>query len=397
MDILVTCERRMVRTPDGQLWSPSIDDYRFWTRYLDVFDSVTVLSRVEDAERAPGRAKPVTGPGVRVCPLPDFATPTRLARHGWRVLGACRAALPPGGAAMLRAPGTVAVALFSALGPSRRPFGIEVVGDPRGVFSRESFPHPLGPVYRAVFTNVMALQCGRAAAAAYVTETSLQERYPPSPGAFSTHYSSVSLPPEAFADHPRTAPVSGRPLTLASVGSMARTHKGFDILIDGAMELERRGWPFRLLLIGGGAHLENLRQRALPLGDRVEFTGELDGPEKVREALREADLLVHPSLSEGLPRVVIEAMALGMPCIATHVGGTAELLDPGDIIRPGDRASLVQAIEGYLKEPVRMEVASRRNLSRAADFREDVLTGRRRRMYQALKTRTEDWFRDGGR
>src|SRR5258708_12511067 len=113
----------------------------------------------------------------------------------------------------------------------RRPFGVEVVGDPFDVFAPGGVRHPLRPLFRRWFTHRLRLVCGRACAAAYVTEQALQRRYPPAPQAFVTHYSSVELPPTAFVKAPRTA-TSVDVSKLIFVGTMAQLYKAPDVLID---------------------------------------------------------------------------------------------------------------------------------------------------------------------
>jgi glycosyltransferase involved in cell wall biosynthesis len=98
------------------------------------------------------------------------------------------------------------------------------------------------------------------------------------------------------------------------------------------------------------------------LGDRVAFLGELPGSAAVRQEFLKADLFILPSASEGLPRVVIEAMAVGLPCIATTVGGTPELLPPEDMVLPGDVDALTAKIQEITGNPERMRAMSARNL-----------------------------------
>jgi glycosyltransferase involved in cell wall biosynthesis len=85
---------------------------------------------------------------------------------------------------------------------------------------------------------------------------------------------------------------------------------------------------------------------AAPHGDAVRFAGFLD-QDGVADTLRQADALVLPSFAEGVPVVLMEAMASGKPVIATQVGGVSELVEDGvsgHVVPPGDAASLAEAI-----------------------------------------------------
>lgn len=135
--------------------------------------------------------------------------------------------------------------------------------------------------------------------------------------------------------------------TLACVGRLT-AQKGPLLLIDAMKELVSAGIDARLVLAGDGemrAIVEN-RIRETGLGSRVEITGWIDEAE-VRRCLREARCLVLPSFGEGLPVVIMEALAMGRPVISTYIAGIPELIRPGEngwLVPAGDRASLVQAM-----------------------------------------------------
>lgn len=383
MNVLVTSERRFKQTPDGRVWTSGASDYGFWCRYLDVFDHVRVFARVEQVEFADPSWQAVTGERVSLLPLPLFVGPIEYVANLWRLRAACEQAASQDGAFILRTPGNIAFTLEPSLRRHRRPFGVEVVGDPYEAFAPGAIHHLLRAPMRRRAVSRLQQQCQSACAAAYVTETTLQKRYPPGSNTFSTHYSSVSLEDDAFAPAPRTADRFASPLRLVSVGSMALRYKGFDVLIDAFKRCIEAGLDFHLTLVGSGGQMPLFQKQAEPVRDRITFTGELSGHKAVRDAMRNADLYVHPSKTEGLPRVVIEAMALGLPCIATTVGGTAELLPADALVPPGDVAALAQALH-RVQDPDRLHQMSARNLSVARAYAERVLRVRRNDMYRHL-------------
>ena len=91
----------------------------------------------------------------------------------------------------------------------------------------------------------------------------------------------------------------------------------------GVRPCAHQGLDVRLCLVGDGKHRPELERRAAALGvsERIEFRGQLASCELVRQELDRADLFVLPSRQEGLPRAMIEAMARGLPCIGSTVGG----------------------------------------------------------------------------
>lgn len=150
------------------------------------------------------------------------------------------------------------------------------------------------------------------------------------------------------------APVEGRvhsdaadrPVTILFLGTLGE-RKGVSDLIAALADLPQgpRGWRARF---AGPGDLDGYRAKAeaAGIGGRVEFTGWL-GQDAARAALAEADLLVLPSYDEGLPLVILEALGLGTPVVATPVGAIPEALADGrDVLfcAPGDRPALTAAI-----------------------------------------------------
>jgi hypothetical protein len=132
---------------------------------------------------------------------------------------------------------------------------------------------------------------------------------------------------EGFARHTHAAAPESR--TVVCVGRLCE-QKGQSLLLAAAREMARRGIDFQLVLAGDGemrAQLEGLID-AYDLRDRVRITGWVSG-ERVRSLLQQSRGLILPSFAEGLPVVVMEAMALARPVIGTHIAGIPELVRHG--------------------------------------------------------------------
>lgn len=149
-------------------------------------------------------------------------------------------------------------------------------------------------------------------------------------------------------DHPQFE-AKGGPL-IVSVGRIHR-QKGFDVLIRA---LARLGpdFPSKLLIIGGGDHsaLEALAY-SQGVGERVVFTGHLANP---FPAMAASDLFVLASRWEGASNALTEALALGLPLVATDVGGAREILADGRygrLVPPEDVDTLAAAIQAELAAP----------------------------------------------
>ncbi len=147
-------------------------------------------------------------------------------------------------------------------------------------------------------------------------------------------------------DHPEPT----EPWVLGTI-ALFRPRKGTEVLLNTIAILRDRGVNVRLRAVGGfetAAYEQTLRQRAaeLKIEDRVEWIG---FQRDVNTQLRRMDLFVLPSLfGEGLPMVVLEAMAMGIPVVGTDVEGVPEAIRDGvegRVARPGDPVDLAKSID----------------------------------------------------
>ncbi|MEV2241601.1 glycosyltransferase family 4 protein [Micromonospora sp. NPDC049891] len=388
MRVVVTAEARFSRTPDGAVWSVDGPDYSFWTRYLAAFDQVRIVARVQDAAAVGDEARRVDGPGVEVWGIPYYLGPRGYLKVRRTVHRSVAEAAEPHDSAILRVPSLIGTIMAGQRDKAGLPYALEVVGDPSDVLSPKAVSHPLNPFFRRWYTNRLKQQCQRASAVSYVTQRSLQARYPTRPGTPVAAYSSINLPPEAFVSETRVPHTHAGRTILISVGSLAQPHKGIDTLLEALALMVRSGSDIGLVHIGDGIFRSRLEKLAVDLGvdERVRFLGALPSGEPIRRQLDAADLFVHPSRAEGLPRALIEAMARGLPAVATRVGGIPELLPDEDLVRPDDPPALAAAITRMLRDPGLMATGSARNLTQARQYAAEVLTPRRDDFYNAVRS-----------
>jgi glycosyltransferase involved in cell wall biosynthesis len=391
MNVILTSEQHFERTPDGRVWTEG--QFSYSTRYLSVFDSVCVVARVHDVKALPPDFQPASGPKVTFSGVPDYRGPEQYLLRFMSVVSATARAVQNGDAIILRVPGQVSSCVERHLRKMRRPYAVEVVGDPYDVLAPGAVRHPLRPLFRWWSPRRLRRICGRACAATYVTEEALQRRYPPGPKTFATHCSDVELSQTCFANAPRSWPPKGA-VRLIFVGSLAQFYKAPDVLIAAVRECVRDGLNLELVIVGSGRQRLELESRSATLGlkNRIQFRGQLTTAESVRGELDRADLFVLPSRQEGLPRAMIEAMARALPCIGSTVGGIPELLPAEDLVPAGDAYALARKIREVIIDPARMARMSARNLRKAREYADATLTDRRQAFYQHVKACNESWL-----
>jgi glycosyltransferase involved in cell wall biosynthesis len=239
-------------------------------------------------------------------------------------------------------PGVVGSSAIIVALTTRKPFAVQIVGDPREATAKGVNPHPLRPVARVLSGRLQALACRRAVVARYVTNAHLQSLYPPGPQTHALAYSTAQVTDVSVPRHLRS---DGGPFRIISVASLQQSYKGIHHLIAATDMLLNEGLDVELVIVGDGdlrSRYEELGRSVL--GPRSHFVGALPGGQAVRDALAEADVFALASQSEGLPRAVIEAMSMGLPCVATNAGGTRELLPDTCVVPIGDVRALANAL-----------------------------------------------------
>jgi len=163
-----------------------------------------------------------------------------------------------------------------------------------------------------------------------------------------------------------------RLITVAGLGKA----KGFDILLKALQNMT----DVELLIVGGGPERIELERLAARLGlaDRVKFLGHVPHKEVWRH-LFSSSIFIMPSLREGLPRALLEAMACGLFIIATNVGGIPDAVKDGwngILVEPGDPCDLRKAIDRALSDKEFMEVVCERNRLEAYKYDLKIITAK---------------------
>jgi glycosyltransferase involved in cell wall biosynthesis len=392
MDVTVTLEFKFNLAEDGSVWTPTTFPNSFWQRYRNVFDNVVIVAR---AKKVTGSIDPswkrVDGNGVSFIPLPYYQGPIQFAKSFFKVKSNTLKAINQTDAIIFRVASPIAFAVRSYLVKNNRPYGIEVVGDPYDLFSKDGIAHPLRTFFQWYFPFQLKKLALDASAGAYVTEYSLQRRYPLRKGVFSTHFSNIQLDDKFFLKEPKVYTKSLVSPKILMVGQLNQLHKGPHILIQAVKILQDQGINVDAAIAGDGKRRVEFEQLAQELNVQIRFLGSLPGVDAVVAELDRSDIFVLPSISEGLPRAMIEAMARGLPCIGTNVGGIPELISSENIVKAGSATELAKVIKDTINDIPRLNSMSEYNLKKSHEYREDILDKRRISFYNAVKDISTNW------
>jgi glycosyltransferase involved in cell wall biosynthesis len=193
--------------------------------------------------------------------------------------------------------------------------------------------------------------------------------------------------PERAAARARIGVNAEAPLVVG-VGRLVPV-KGFDVLIAAVPELRAAFPSVSVLLVGDGPERPALEARARALGvdAHLRIVGALDD---VAPCIAASDVLVAPSRNEGMGRVLIEAMALDVPVVATRVGGIPSVLGDGEfgVLVPAEAPGpLAAALIDVLHDGGRRAKLTESGRRRAEAFSVDVMVARIRELYEGLGRR----------
>lgn len=386
--LYVAIENVFNRDEAGGIWARDHTD-QHWTAQLAVFNEVRVVARVADAGVIPMGASRVESPRISFAALPEYKGLAGFARVAPKVVLMLWAESRTCCWGLVRLPGAIGTLFGLFLAIRGKSFGVQVVGDLDDVLATRDFPlwtrltrRPLNWLTRYL--------CRATRVISYVTRGALQRKYPCGVVARQFSFANVDLEPGEFAREARVEPL-GEALDVVFCGTLSQQYKGLDVLIDAARLLNERGIRLQVSVAGEGRFRASFTRRAADrmVAGQFRFLGQVPRA-SVLELLATAGLFVLPSRTEGLPRALVEAMAKGLPCIASRVGGIPELLCDDALVPPNDPVALAGAIERFVREPGLAAAQARRNLLVARRYSNASLDSERIGFARALRALGSD-------
>jgi len=366
--LVVAIEHHFVEV-GGRIYSSLSFGYDYWSEYLEVFDEVYVLARVGHCDHVPEDHFMSDGVNVHFIGIPDYIGVRQFLRYLPSLFVAAFRAARLGKCFILRS-GNVCTALWLCLKILGKPYSRELqghIGEALTHFTRNDYPI-VGRTIAWLSDYMARRQVLGSYCASYVSQF-CRSLYPTKNADREFVFSSIRLTPELIRGPRTVEDFRHQPLRVLSVGRL-EMEKGHQFLLDAAATLIAQsvfGW--QLQIVGGGRQLEPLREKArsLDLESVVKLMGPVQYGEKLFSYLDWADLFVLPSLTEGMPRSLIEAMARGLPAIGSRVGGIVELLTDSQLVAPAQPAMLAEAIAERIGNFEQLEEESRVNFEKVIE------------------------------
>ncbi|MEM0514218.1 glycosyltransferase [Pseudoalteromonas sp. YIC-827] len=361
---------------NGRFFSEGkLTDYT-WSRYLKFTEELLVVGRrrlLKNAEQSL-KLNETLSPNVSFSlinsiSLIDRANAKKIDRFLEPLIEECDVVI-------CRLPSFLGTRAFKIAQKNNKKTLCEVVGCPYDALKTHgSF---LGKLAAPIVAKQLKAIMRQTQAAIYVTAEYLQSKYP-------TDGSWINASNVELKEHFIRASVSDVPTVVKFIGSLDASYKGLNDLIDALSILNDKGFDLKLHVLGSGSRQEyQKRVTEYGLQDKVHFFDPIPGGEAVLKWLAGGDLYVQSSHTEGLPRALIEAMSVGLPCVGTKVGGIPELLSPEALCEAKAPSQLAKSIERVLIDSDFRELQIEANQRKASDYLYDILQSKRLKFIETI-------------
>lgn len=389
MKLLFVHSHKFKYAQDGNVYSEGQFPYKvFKERYLLYFKKMIVAGRAEKLNDNNGYNLS-SGPYVEHQILPDLSTVKGRSKNVSQLKKKLVTLIKESDLLIARMPSMHAYYAIKIAIKLNKPYVVEVVGD--GFIAL--WTH--GSIYGKVLAPLTYLKhrkiIKKAPYLIYVTESYLQKRYPHNKHAITINASNVDLPSfnnsilKDRMEQVRKESIIKEVYKIGLIGSYSSKYKGIDTAIKSIKILQKKGLNCKLYVLGSGENkwLMDIAKKS-GVEDSVFFEGTLPGGQQVLHWLDTLDLYIQPSLTEGLPRALIEAMSRALPCVGSSVGGIPELLETEYIHSPKSIEELSEKIENLLLNQREMLDQSKKNFYRAKDYTSEVLNARRKKFWEKV-------------
>lgn len=350
-------------------------------RYYNQFGKVVLCTRVKTVSEVPEKMCDVTELIEKVVNMGGLLKPLLHMEDKRIIQNMEECDLVVG-----RVPCIIAYRLFDCAKKLRKPFFSELMGCAwdaywnHGIAGKIIAPYMYLKMKRVVKNADYGL---------YVTEKFLQKRYPCKNETVSASNVKITdVSDEVFDKRvEKILKMDKNNISLMTSAAVDVRYKGHEYVIKAIPKLKEHGINVTYYIVGGGdqTYLRKIAENCGVL-DNVFFTGLLT-LEEVFEHLDKSDVYIQPSLQEGLPRAMIEAMSRGCVCLGAKTAGIPELVDAECIFKRKSVSSIVKCILAIVKKD--FTYYAKRNFEEAKKYKSEVLDEKRNKYFYKIKSEFE--------
>lgn len=350
--ITVSLEHRFYRCGD-KVYTKLAFPYGYWRQYLRYFDAVNVVARVESVSKVDSTMVRADGGSVVFLDVPYYVGPKAFFFKLPQLLKATFLYVKSNKHFLLRS-GNVSNLMFLFIFVFRRPYLREFPGDIKKGVAGYSGKSPLILFLAWALDSFARFQarCSKANSFVSYATKSLYQSSRPSFVFSSFDLSEIEIRKKDYS--------LSDVFKIVSLGRL-ENEKGHMDLLKAIKIINGKGVKVALTLIGDGSASSQLRDFSKGNQVECEFLGAVTDRNYIFTTLVDSDLFVLPSHTEGMPRALLEAMALGLPCIGTNVGGVPEVLEEECMVDPESPIELSKLILLFSGDKILRQNAGLRN------------------------------------
>lgn len=365
---------------EDQVYSRGGLPYDIWARYLKYFDEIVVMGRVGQAKSlSNNKLVKSSGTGVSFKLHPYYRNPKDYFLHKKKLREPIKELVEEVDVCIIRLASVLGTLVVEECIRQNKPWMAEVVACGWGVVWH--YGNIKGKLFAPIMYGMNKRCIRKADYAIYVSKSFLQKRYPCKGVTASVSDVNITHIEEAILEK-RLQRIKSRekdqPIVLGLVGSLDVAYKGHRTAIKAIKRLRDEGYNVKLRCLGGGNKERWLKVcKQLGIEDYVEFSGGLPAGEAVLEWLDYIDIFIMPSMTEGFPRSLVEALSRGCASIGANRGGIVELIDKSWRIHPKDYRTLANKVIEMIEDEEILVEQAKINFKRAKAYERSKLDGGR--------------------
>lgn len=358
----------------------------FNKRYLNDFNSIEVCTRIRDISKANGNIdgyKKTNGSKVIVSPITEYNEIPDAIFKKKRVEEQIKEIILRNDLMIIRMPSVIGMMACKLCKLYKKKYMIEVVACAwDGYMNHIRFGGKiLAPIMFFKSKNCIK----NAPYVLYVTQKFLQKRYPTNGISLGCSDVELSYMSEELLNDRKSkiSDFNKHKFSMCTVANVGMKYKGHIYVLKAIKKLKNENCNIKYYLVGNG-NQEYLKKIIKKMGieDNIIFLGSLKH-EEVFNILDSVDIYIQPSLQEGLPRALVEAMSRGCPAIGSNAGGIPELLNSNMIFKKRKYKRIVKILKEINKEKLIFEAES--NYNKALNYNAEILDKKRENFYEQVK------------
>ena len=354
--------------------------YEIFNRYLSVFGEMTIVGRVRDVSNVEGGLL-CSGAKIKFDFMDNISSFKSFFGQRQNVRKKIGKLLEQHDSLIARVPSQLGFLAADIAKINKTKFGLEIVGCGweahwyhGGLVSKLYSLYSYFKMKSVVKSSYYCL---------YVTKLFLQGRYSPNQYAKLTCVSNVELfkfDEQLIEKRIKKIKNKSGTIIFGTIGSLRTNYKGIDIALNA---LSKCDFDYEYRILGEGIFLEEYKKlsKKLNIEDKINFQGVLAQRDQVFNWFDEVDIYLQPSLTEGLPRTLIEAMSRACPSIGSSSGGIPELLNKKVIFKTKDHIELSKIINELALNQSLQESYAIENFNNAKKYRKDILDSKRSKFW----------------